>query len=110
VKTCTAGTRGTNCGLKWTEGGNDGSLGVGEQMAALEVVQGLLVNETRGWVSEVKGTGSSQGDASAGTADKTGSNGAQVVVITMKDKVGAGILTMLILMSVVGGSVAILVS
>src|SRR5690348_5912516 len=37
AKTCTAGNTGTQCGLRWTLGTNDGSLGVGEQMAAMEI-------------------------------------------------------------------------
>ena len=34
---------GVTCGQKWYVGGFDGSVGVGQQLSALEVVQGLLV-------------------------------------------------------------------
>lgn len=97
VKTCTAGSTGTQCGLKWTTGSNDGSLGVGEQMAVLEIVQSNLIDKVSGWVSDIKGTGSSVGDADAGGGDDTviltGSHA------TTLDRVGAGILTALILVS-----------
>ena len=39
---------GTNiCGTKWYVGGWDGTKGLGQQMAAMETVQGLLVNNTQ---------------------------------------------------------------
>lgn len=38
---------GTNvCGTKWYVGGWDGTRGLGQQMAAMETIQGLLVNDT----------------------------------------------------------------
>ncbi|MCJ1431703.1 hydrolase 76 protein [Xylographa pallens] len=40
---CTGGEAGEACGQKWYVGGFDGSVGVGQQLSALEVVQGLLV-------------------------------------------------------------------
>lgn len=105
VKTCTGGTSGTKCGLKWTTGTHDGSVGVGEQMAVLEAVQSNLVDTTPGWVSAVKGTGTSQGDVNAG------SDGTSSVLTTTPatggDKAGAGILTALVLIGVVGGSLTI---
>lgn len=104
VKTCTAGTSGTQCGLKWTTGVNDGSLGVGEQMAVLEIVQGQLVDQVAGWVSAVKGTGTSQGDANAGTGSTTTTDGLVITPATTAGRVGAGFLTGLLLISVVGGS------
>jgi mannan endo-1,6-alpha-mannosidase len=106
VSTCTAGNRGTECGLRWNMT-NDGSLGVGEQMAVLEVVQSHLVDTVPGWVSAVKGTGTSQGDVNAGTSSST-----QRLVdgcgVTTADRVGAGILTALVLVGVVGGSITMI--
>ncbi len=37
---------GTTCGQKWYVGGFDGSVGLGQEMCALETVQGLLVVDT----------------------------------------------------------------
>ncbi|CZT04563.1 probable mannan endo-1,6-alpha-mannosidase DCW1 precursor [Rhynchosporium agropyri] len=104
VKTCTAGNSGTNCGLKWTTGTNDGSLGVGEQMAVLEIIQSNLVDQAPGWKSDVKGTGRSKGDANAGQGSKTDSSQLAQVRITSADRVGAGILTAIVICGVIGGS------
>jgi mannan endo-1,6-alpha-mannosidase len=109
VSTCTAGNRGTQCGLRWNMT-NDGSLGVGEQMAALEVVQSHLIDTAPGWVSAVKGTGTSQGDINAGSKSSTNSRLVDGRVITNADRAGAGILTALVLISVVGGSVTMIMA
>jgi mannan endo-1,6-alpha-mannosidase len=45
AKTCTGGEKGATCGQLWYVGGFDGSIGLGQQMCALETVQGLLVAE-----------------------------------------------------------------
>lgn len=39
---CTGGTDSTTCGQKWYTKSFDGSVGLGQQMSALETVQGLL--------------------------------------------------------------------
>jgi mannan endo-1,6-alpha-mannosidase len=109
VKTCTAGNTGTACGLRWTEGGNDGSLGVGEQMAVMEVIQSNLVDRTPGWKSAVKGTGTSKGDVEAGMGGSVGEEERlDGFVVTTADRVGAGFLTALMLVGVVGGSTVML--
>lgn len=46
AEACTGGTDGTACGAKWYVGSSDGTAGAGQQMSALEVIQGLLINET----------------------------------------------------------------
>jgi mannan endo-1,6-alpha-mannosidase len=104
IKTCTGGDTGTQCGLKWTTGENDGSFGVGEEMAVLEVVQSNLIDKAPGWVSAVQGTGTSRGNPDAGGSRRQGSGGS-VSTVTTADRVGAGILTALVLASVIGGSV-----
>ncbi|RDW73502.1 mannan endo-1,6-alpha-mannosidase-2 [Coleophoma cylindrospora] len=105
IKTCTGGTSGTQCGLKWNTGTNDGSLGVGESMAALEIVQSNLVSTSSDFVSTVKGTGSSVGNANAGTsAGSTSVDGKSSSPVTTGDRAGAGILTALVLVGVLGGS------
>ena len=42
---CT-GLGNSSCGTKWWVGGYDGVTGVGQQLSAMELVQGLLVNGT----------------------------------------------------------------
>ena len=110
IKTCTAGQSGTQCGLKWTEGTNDGSLGVGEQMAALEVVQSNLVDKAPGWASAVKGTGTSTGNVNAGGSSKTTTDELLIGKTTAADKAGAAILTALMIVGVLGGSTAMIMS
>jgi len=85
-------------------------------MAVLEVVQSNLVSSTPGWVSAVKGTGTSEGDVDAGTGSQSGSSGsggsAQGLVqkpVTVGDRIGAGILTGLVVLGVVGGTTVMVV-
>ena len=72
-------------------------------MAVLEVVQSNLVDEVPGWVSTVKGTGKSRGDVNAGTGDLTSSR-LHSKHVTTADRAGAGILTFLVLVGVIGGT------
>ena len=84
------------CGLKWTDGATfDGSTGVGEQMAALEVFQSLLIDKVEGPADN--STGISKGDPSAG------SGGDPVIDpgnITTADRVGAGFVTTILLVAI----------
>ena len=93
---CTGGDSKSLCGLKWTTDGVwDGSTGVGEQMSALEVTQGLLVPQVTnpGPVTQDTG-GTSKGDTSAGTVGyNTQSGEKQLPPIQASDRAGAGILT-----------------
>ncbi|KAG9237188.1 glycoside hydrolase family 76 protein [Amylocarpus encephaloides] len=111
VGTCTSGETGTACGLRWTEGPvNDGSLGVGEQMAVMEIVQSNLVDSAPGWRSAVAGTGTSQGDVNAGAGLTDDEHLPNMSRVTTADRVGAGILTALVLTGVLGGSYSMLAS
>ena len=100
---CSGGESGTLCGMKWTEGAKwDGTTGVGQQMSALEIMQSLLVSRVAAPVTQDAG-GISKGDPSAGssgTFDPTAPQG----TIQQKDRVGAGILTTLILVSCIGSA------
>jgi mannan endo-1,6-alpha-mannosidase len=86
--------------MKWTTGSFDGSLGVGEQMSALEVVQGMLIDQVPGPVTNGTG-GTSKGNPNAGTGASTVIN---LNSITTGDKAGAGIVTLLILVFMFAGS------
>jgi mannan endo-1,6-alpha-mannosidase len=104
AKQCTGGT-GTQCGLRWyfpnAPGTNDGSTGVGEQMAAMEIIQNLLITNVSGPVTEKKG-GTSKSDPSAG-----GEAAAEPIVfseITTGDKAGAGFLTTVVLIGILAGA------
>ncbi|KAI1876944.1 hypothetical protein JX265_000284 [Neoarthrinium moseri] len=59
-KACSGGEGGTTCGFKWYTGGFDGNSGLGQQLCALETIQGLLVQEATppfkaGEIQRVKG-------------------------------------------------------
>ncbi|KAF2404238.1 mannan endo-1,6-alpha-mannosidase [Trichodelitschia bisporula] len=99
--TCTGGDDGNACGLRWTKKVNDGSLGVGEQMSALEIIQGTLINEVDGPVTNKSG-GISKGDPNAGS--KSSDTKINYNAITGGDRAGAGILTTLILIFLFGGA------
>jgi mannan endo-1,6-alpha-mannosidase len=43
---CSGGATSSTCGQKWYVGGYDGKIGVGQQMSALETIQGLLVGNS----------------------------------------------------------------
>ncbi|RAL65946.1 hypothetical protein DID88_005607 [Monilinia fructigena] len=66
ASSCTGGDNGRTCGLNWRTGKWDGFYGVGEQMAALEVIQSNLIEHVAGPVTNTTG-GTSQGDPSAGS-------------------------------------------
>jgi len=103
AKICTGGADGQQCGMRWYTGSFDGSLGVGEQMSALEVIQGTLIQNVEGPLSNKTG-GTSQGDSSAGLSGNGDTYGVTYPPITTGDKAGAGILTLLIIAGMLGGA------
>jgi mannan endo-1,6-alpha-mannosidase len=104
---CTGGDKGRACGLKWVTNGKtgtwDGTTGVGEQMGALEVIQSTLVAQTAGPVTNKTG-GTSTGDPTAGSGSaRTAADLRDSWVPTTGDRAGAGILTAVVLVGVLGG-------
>jgi len=102
AKSCSGGSDGVTCGTKWTTGSWDGTYGVGQQMNALEVIQGLLISSAPGPVGHDSG-GTSKGNPSAGTGGDTSVIGPSGQ-ITTADRAGAGILTALVLIGFLGGA------
>lgn len=103
---CNGGSNGRTCGLKWSNWGNwDGSDGIGQQMAALEVLQSNLIHAAKGPVTEEDG-GTSQGNPSAG-GDSRGNKdvkaGPWSQPAGVGDRVGAGALTAVMVAGVVSG-------
>jgi mannan endo-1,6-alpha-mannosidase len=102
AKQCNAGADQNQCGLRWTNNGaNDGSFGVGEQMAALEIMQNLLIDDVPGPVTEKNG-GISKSDPSAGSEAQ--SQPTEYNPVTTGDKAGAGFLTTVVLILIVAGA------
>ncbi|OBT70184.1 hypothetical protein VE03_00310 [Pseudogymnoascus sp. 23342-1-I1] len=96
---CSGGETGRVCGLSWSKkAAYDGTKGVGQQMAALEVIQSLLIKEARNIVSNSTG-GTSVGNPDAGNNEVDYS---VMTPATTGGKVGAGILTVVVVGLVVG--------
>ena len=72
-------------------------------MAVLEIVQSDLANKARGSASAVTGTSTSTGHVNTGSSSRTTSNDLLVKDTINKDQAGAGILTALIIIGVIGG-------
>lgn len=102
AKSCSGGSDGVTCGTKWTVQAWDNTYGVGQQMNALEVIQGLLIDQVPGPLSNKTG-GISVGNPSAGSGGTT-DPGTPTGEITTGDKAGAGILTAVILIGLLGGA------
>lgn len=96
---CSGGTDGQQCGTLWTNDTFDGQTGVGQQMNALEVIQANLISKARDPLSGSTG-GTSKGDPSAGGSSS--GEDASTRPITTTDRGGAGFLTALMLISVLG--------
>ncbi|OIW29599.1 cell wall glycosyl hydrolase [Coniochaeta ligniaria NRRL 30616] len=104
-----SGIPGSACGFRWTEGGFDGSVGVGQQMNALSAVMYTLVGnpgtEVKTPVTSSTG-GTSVGNANAGMETTGPLN--TLAPITTRDRVAAGFLTTAVVLSVLGGSVFVI--
>ncbi|KAM3547585.1 hypothetical protein MY1884_009513 [Beauveria asiatica] len=70
VNQCVGGNNGRMCGMKWArnEGKYDGSTGVGQQMAALEVLLSTMIKNRDPPLRADTG-GTSKGDVNAGSGD-----------------------------------------
>lgn len=104
AKSCSGGTDGHTCGLNWFKGDWDGNYGLGEQMSALEVIQNTLIHTRPAPYTSTNG-GSSEGDASAGLNTTTTNVLENNLKINNGDRAGAAVITGVVLMIVVGGSV-----
>ncbi|OJJ55435.1 hypothetical protein ASPSYDRAFT_183495 [Aspergillus sydowii CBS 593.65] len=96
AKTCAGGPNKTNCALRWTEQKyTKGPLDIGLEMAALEVIQSTLIHKVEAPVTREDG-GLSQGNPGAGSENPRLSLPDMVTRnISVGDRVGAGILTVL---------------
>ncbi|KAK3323815.1 putative dfg5 protein [Cercophora scortea] len=99
VKSCSGGANGRTCGFRWDTGTYDGLTGAGQEMSALAALTSLLVDQKSisGPVTNSTG-GTSVGNPEAG-GDPNPFPSAPPV--TMGDRVGAGILTALMLSGLV---------
>lgn len=96
---CCGGNNGRMCGLKWTMKTTwDGSSGVGQEMAALEVIQSNLIHQVAAPVTNSTG-GTSVGNSAAGTTSQIIT---AITPATKADKIGAGFFTAVVLLIFIG--------
>jgi len=94
---CNGAPTGTSCGGKWyLNGTNDGTNGVGQQMAALEVILGTTIKTIPPPVTNSTG-GTSVGNPTAGFNASSQVPGAIVPPASNPDRAGAWVLTTAIL-------------
>ncbi|KAF7556752.1 hypothetical protein G7046_g6222 [Stylonectria norvegica] len=103
AKQCTGGDNGRLCGLVWNKDKYDGTTGVGQQMAAMEVTLSCMVADRGAPLTKDSG-GTSKGDPGGGGQDigRTEPDRHERK-ITSGDKAGAAILTILVLGGLIAG-------
>lgn len=104
---CTGGDNGRMCGLMWANNSGqwDGTTGVGQQMAAMQVVLATMIRDQGAPVTSSTGgtsVGNPAAGASAGGTDGTSSLSSKRP-ITKADIAGAYILTIIALIFLLGG-------
>jgi mannan endo-1,6-alpha-mannosidase len=100
---CSGGANGRLCGLKWTDGAAwDGTAGVGQQMSALEVIISTQFGRIQAPFTNTTG-GTSIGNPNAGAGSVDTTDGLTNDPVTTGDRAGAGILTAVVVVALVGG-------
>lgn len=94
---CTGGNNGRMCGLRWANNSGiwDGTTGVGQQMAAMEVVLGTMIQKMDAPVTNSTG-GTSLSQHTLSTLEL-------IRPISRADGAGAYFLTVIVVLSVLGG-------
>jgi len=100
---CIGGNNGRMCGQQWYSTTWDGSSGVGQQMAALSVIGTNLLSPAMVPLTNSTG-GTSASNPSAGSSSTDTQPNVVEKPITTADKAGAGILTFLVIVAVIGGA------
>ncbi|KAM9912128.1 hypothetical protein OXX69_002860 [Metschnikowia pulcherrima] len=103
ASSCSGGDDGITCGQNWAFGGWDGYYGLGEQMSALECIMSLITTQHDPLTPSTGGSDVGS-DVSAGNNTNARTN-VNEITVTSKDKAGAAVLTVVVLGSMLGGSV-----
>lgn len=99
---CAGGSDGNHCGIRWTKKAEwDGTMGLEQQMAVLGVLNAAMVPLKAQGLYNADNGGTSRSDPHGG-ANPKGSVGP--APITTGDRVGAGILTAIFVILLVGGT------
>ncbi|KAI1379771.1 glycoside hydrolase family 76 protein [Hypoxylon crocopeplum] len=103
---CVGGDNHRLCGLKWANnsGAYDGTTGVGQQMAAMEVVLANMIQQAEPPVTNSTG-GTSVGNPSAGGSDegRADPEGRYYMPVSTGDYAGAVIITIFVILSLLAG-------
>lgn len=100
ANSCSGGSDGVTCGMDWSNATWDGYFGLGEQMLALEVILATLVDEVPApFTADNGGSSKSVPDAGMNDVDYTNKN---TIDIEGKDRAGAGIITAVVLLVLLG--------
>lgn len=104
AKQCVGGDNGRMCGLKWSQDEYDGSTGVGQQMAAMEVTLSCMVKQRAPPLTGKTG-GTSKGNPGAGGDDvgRQNSLGSVYKAPTAADRAGAVIITIIVIAGMLVG-------
>jgi mannan endo-1,6-alpha-mannosidase len=98
---CSGGTDGHTCGFTWFNYTWDGTWGLGQQIDALDTFNTLLINTMPGpYTQQDLGLNETYGDAGLNTTDTY----ATALILGTKDKVGAGILTAAVVLTLMGST------
>ncbi|KAK9455742.1 glycoside hydrolase [Dipodascopsis uninucleata] len=95
ASSCTGGSDNVTCGVTWLTGTWDGTWGLGQQMCALETTQQLLISNVPPPYT------STDGGTSTGTSNETSSS---IGSISSASRAGAGIITAIVLLLMLGAS------
>ncbi|GMM33881.1 putative mannan endo-1,6-alpha-mannosidase [Saccharomycopsis crataegensis] len=104
---CDGGLDGHTCGQNWFLGTYDNKYGLGEEMAALEIMQSLRIWDRPAPYTASTG-GTSEGNPAAGLIDMT-ANETKPLDLHTKDKAGAGIITVVIAATIIGSAIWLII-
>ncbi|KAG6028376.1 hypothetical protein E4U41_000687 [Claviceps citrina] len=104
AKQCVGGNNKRMCGLKWNQDKYDGSSGVGQQMAAMEVTLACMIKDRPAPVT-IESGGTSRGSPGSGGSDmgRNEPKPPSYKTITAGDRAGAAILTAMMLIAMMTG-------
>jgi mannan endo-1,6-alpha-mannosidase len=100
AESCLGGRDGVTCGINWSLGAYDDNYGLGEQISALEIIMALFARSEVPPYTSTNG-GSAVSDPEAGLDSRAETN-RKVLDIRNRDKAGAGFLTALVLLAILG--------
>ncbi|GEQ71159.1 hypothetical protein JCM33374_g4840 [Metschnikowia sp. JCM 33374] len=103
AQSCSGGSDKVTCGENWSINGWDEKYGLGEQMSALECIMSPITTQ-HDLLTPSTGGSAEGGDVAAGNNTKISTNTNEFTVTTA-DRAGAAVVTVVVLGTILGGSV-----